>query len=886
VSADEIGDNWRCDLLATIPESDGVVTSLPLTLGSLSESVAIKYNDLAEDIAELLKSRPNTQSSDLWLSQPPDPFISPNSVSLSQDQQKSVSVLSEDVTDGTVEAPTATDVATNQISIIDSVGSENSDTEGNITLSRRGVLAAITATIGGITAGILNQRGTIDIESFGYGGTPISSNQSVAEKKVNKTTDITSPPTEDTTRTTNGAGTNSTYSTGNDSSDSSHSDEIVQEENGGNDSNETEEKKENEENNKKSQEGSEEQDSFSISETQINSPITEGDPLVIQSTITNNGRESTEQTVTAEILGVGSDSKTVSLSGGSSTTEQFRIPTEIGYVGSYEVIIASEDDSVSTSVVIEKRQIPASFDVSVASSNSPVTEGDTLTISASIINTGDKSGEETVTAEIPGIGSDSKVLRLGGRSSTKETFRIATDSGHAGSYEASVTGKTDSDYINVTVGKEQESAVFTVSVNSTNSPVTEDDSLRINATVTNTGDKSGRQTVTAEIPEVGSDSKAVKLSGESSTSETFAIATEDGDAGSYEASVISEENSVLTNVTIENKQEPATLSISVASTNSPVREGDSLNLSTTVTNTGERSAKQTVTAEIPGVGSDSKTFGLSGDSSVTKVFSIPTESGHAGSYEATVTSTDDTSSTTVVITEKQEPSFFTTSITSTNSPVTEGDILNISATVTNTGDKSGRQTVTAKIPGVGFDSKSIGLSGDSSTTQTFSIQTEDSYAGTYQASVSSEDDSISTTVVVKDKQNPASYTVAVASTNSPITEGDALRIDAIVTNTGDKSGKQTVTAKIPRVGSDSKTLSLNGNSSSTESFRIATDSGHSGKYEASVTSSADSDSITVYIEEHDRVIGSVGYGHGGYGGNTHTSSRDQSNSILSRLFNS
>lgn len=339
VSADEIGDDWRCELLATIPESDGVVTSLPLTLDSLSESVAIKYNDLTEDIAELLKSRSNTQSSDLWLSQPPDPFISPNSVSLSRDQQKNVSALSEDVTDGTVEAPTATGVATNQTSIIDSVGSENSDTEGNIALSRRGVLAAITATIGGITAGILNQRETIDIESFGYGGTPTSSNHSATEKKVNKTTNITSPPTEDITRTTDRTGTNSTDGTGNNSSDSSPSDEIVQEENGSNDSNETEEERENKENNKKPEEGSEEPAYFSISESQINSPITEGDPLVIQSTITNSGRESTEQTVTAEIPRVGSDSKTVSLSGGSSITERFRIPTKSGHAGSYEAIV-------------------------------------------------------------------------------------------------------------------------------------------------------------------------------------------------------------------------------------------------------------------------------------------------------------------------------------------------------------------------------------------------------------------------------------------------------------------------------------------------------------------------------------------------------------------
>jgi len=66
-------------------------------------------------------------------------------------------------------------------------GADGED-ESGIKLTRRGALAAITAAIGGVSAGILNTNETPEIEAFGYGGAPVSSNESATANATNGTT--------------------------------------------------------------------------------------------------------------------------------------------------------------------------------------------------------------------------------------------------------------------------------------------------------------------------------------------------------------------------------------------------------------------------------------------------------------------------------------------------------------------------------------------------------------------------------------------------------------------------------------------------------------------------------------------------------------------------
>jgi tRNA A-37 threonylcarbamoyl transferase component Bud32 len=251
------------------------------------------------------------------------------------------------------------------------------------------------------------------------------------------------------------------------------------------------------------------------------------------------------------------------------------------------------------------------------------------------------------------VGSDSNTITLDGGSSIAETFRIPTGGAVAGDYIISVSTDDGSDSASVRIEEEVEPANFDVSIDNTNSPVTEGEDLRVDATVTNTGEESDSQRVTAEVPDVDSASETIELDSGSSTTETFTIPTEDGDTGTHSLEISTDDNTDSTSVSIEEQEEPASFDVSVESTNSPVTGGDDLTVDVAVTNTGEQDGTQTVTAEVQGVGSDSERVSLSGGSSTTETLRIPTNTGDDGSYSVSVSTDDDSTSTSVSVSADQ-----------------------------------------------------------------------------------------------------------------------------------------------------------------------------------------------------------------------------------------
>jgi len=88
----------------------------------------------------------------------------------------------------------------------------------------------------------------------------------------------------------------------------------------------------------------------------------------------------------------------------------------------------------------------------------------------------------------------------------------------------------------------------------------------------------------------------------------------------------------------------------------------------------------------------------------------------------------------------------------------------------------------------------------------------------------------------------------IDDTNSPVEEGNPLTVDATFENTGDRQGAQTVSASVPGLGSDSVSVSIDGGSSTTETFSLPTGTGDAGEHVATVRSENDTDSTTVAVE--------------------------------------
>jgi PGF-CTERM protein len=363
-----------------------------------------------------------------------------------------------------------------------------------------------------------------------------------------------------------------------------------------------------------------------------------------------------------------------------------------------------------------------------------------------------ESTELTVLREYRDEPIPNATLRIDGTTLTTDENGTATytfDSG--GTREVVVTAPdTDrTDYVETRRTVTVDVSGFAVTLDSTNSPVEEGETLTVDATVENTGETQETQTVTLSIAGAVRDSANVTLSPGDSQSVALSWTTGSGDAGDYTARVDSDDDSDSTPVSVETVARP-NFSVAITSTNSPIDEGETLNASVTVTNTGDLQGTQTVALSVAGTQRDSTTLTLA--PGATRVVSLSWETtigdGRSEFRSARVTSDNDSDSTSVSVVSL-EPANFSVVIASTNSPVEEGETLNVSVNVTNTGDLEGTQTITLSADGSGISSKSVTLGGGESRSVTLSWTPVSGDAGSYTVTLASANDSASTAVTIE-----------------------------------------------------------------------------------------------------------------------------------------
>jgi hypothetical protein len=114
----------------------------------------------------------------------------------------------------------------------------------------------------------------------------------------------------------------------------------------------------------------------------------------------------------------------------------------------------------------------------------------------------------------------------------------------------------------------------------------------------------------------------------------------------------------------------------------------------------------------------------------------------------TVTTPDDYPILAFQTEDDPEPANFEVSIDSTNSPVTEGETLTVTGTITNTGGQQDTQTITASAPGLGPITRPVTLDAGESRTETVSIPTSTGDAGSFSITVETADDTATTTVTI------------------------------------------------------------------------------------------------------------------------------------------
>lgn len=200
---------------------------------------------------------------------------------------------------------------------------------------------------------------------------------------------------------------------------------------------------------------------------------------------------------------------------------------------------------------------------------------------------------------------------------------------------------------------------------------------------------------------------------------------------------------------------------------------------------------------------------------------------------------------------------FVVTIESTNAPVLEGEPLNVTATVENTGETTGTQEVGLAIDGQSLREDSahatVTLEPDQRTTITLSWSTGPGDAGNYTATVTSANDSASTEVSVRPS---GALTTRIESTNSPVLEGETMTVTTTVENTGTDARSGSVTLTVGGTVRDSRELTLEAGETATVELTWETAPGDDGNYTATVVSPNDTDatSVTVQSTEADAVV--------------------------------
>jgi len=117
---------------------------------------------------------------------------------------------------------------------------------------------------------------------------------------------------------------------------------------------------------------------------------------------------------------------------------------------------------------------------------------------------------------------------------------------------------------------------------------------------------------------------------------------------------------------------------------------------------------------------------------------------------------------------------FSVTITGTNGPVTEGETVDMSVDVTNTGAASATDTITLSSRGQTVDSQSVSVGAGQTTSITLQQPTSSGDAGTLTLTVSSSDDSAQTTVTVEDGPPGSAISQWDADALSGFSDGDTV----------------------------------------------------------------------------------------------------------------
>jgi hypothetical protein len=499
---------------------------------------------------------------------------------------------------------------------------------------------------------------------------------------------------------------------------------------------------------------------------------------------------------------------------------------------------------------------PGNFSVAVDSTNSPVTVGRTLSVTATIENVGSTDGAQEVQLEaFGGRVADSRQVALGAGNTTTLGLGWPTRAGDAGTGTVTVTSLNDS-------------ATRTVTVSDTK-PVPGDDSYTVQRDTTlsvadpgvlgNDTDPNG-DTLSVSGVVSGPTNGSVSVSASGSFTYTPDLGFLGQDSFTYE---VTDGNATDTATVTLDVRFRDLRSIAYGQTKpgliddgdpfrsgvnyEPVTFGGAAGDNVTITMTSDGDTKLYLLAP------NGTQIAVNDDSSELSDFNSRIENvvlPETGTY--TIVATSFSSGARFVYDLGLEVSNtstgnFSVTVDSTNQPVTEGQPLSVTAGVENIGSRDGAQVVQLQdFGGSVTDSRQVALGAGNTTTLALEWPTQLGDAGSGSVTVASRNDSASEPVTVE-AAGQANFSVTIDSAPASVTAGDTVTVDYTVQNTGTAQGTQDVAFDVNGTQQDVTTVTLNASETLSEQFTYSTSSGDTPAVAVTVASANDTASATVDV---------------------------------------
>lgn len=291
----------------------------------------------------------------------------------------------------------------------------------------------------------------------------------------------------------------------------------------------------------------------------------------------------------------------------------------IGSVGEFEADRSTDPASRPGDPDFELRELEPT--------NPTVSQGDEIQPSVFIVNSGDEPDTQTIEYRIEGEVISQGDIDIdpgyGGRIGVDQPFSVDREPGQ----------------YNHGFYSENDSATGVITVR---------DEFGIDLDVSDLTKRSGDGIIPSQAVEVTPQSM---MSNSSSTATVTVSVPENTPPGQYEGTVeaYTSDGRVVTEPVSVTVSEQATFELDVVETNGPIAAGDDLEVTAEVTNTGDVAGDVTTQLAVPQFGSDGAVVSLAPDESTVVTLSIPTNSSSSGTYDAFITSGDDSNTLSVTV---------------------------------------------------------------------------------------------------------------------------------------------------------------------------------------------------------------------------------------------